>query len=172
MHFQVPQFIETEDKIIGPFTLKQFLLIAGGGFSSFLLYFIVDIWLWVVLVAIIMPISISFAFVKINGRSLYFFVKSAAIYIWRPKTYVYKIKKEHEPEKSKKTKKQPIPIAPGGNKMKNIGDKLATTKEAIPKRELALPPSLKEGPEKVKERYEYVEKITGDREKARRVDYK
>ena len=30
MRFQVPQFIEVEDKIFGPFTFKQFIYIAGG----------------------------------------------------------------------------------------------------------------------------------------------
>ena len=30
MQFQVPQFLDVEDKIIGPFTIKQFLYLAGG----------------------------------------------------------------------------------------------------------------------------------------------
>ena len=30
MEYQVPQFIEVEDKIFGPFTLKQFIYVAGG----------------------------------------------------------------------------------------------------------------------------------------------
>ena len=30
MRFQLPQFIETEVKIVGPFTLQQFLWVAGG----------------------------------------------------------------------------------------------------------------------------------------------
>ncbi|TSC61742.1 MAG: SsrA-binding protein, partial [Parcubacteria group bacterium Athens0416_74] len=30
MQFQVPQFIEVEDKIVGPLTFKQFVFIAGG----------------------------------------------------------------------------------------------------------------------------------------------
>ena len=30
MEYQVPQFIEVEDKIIGPLTLKQFIYLAGA----------------------------------------------------------------------------------------------------------------------------------------------
>ena len=30
MMFSVPQFIDVEDKIIGPLTLKQFIYLAGG----------------------------------------------------------------------------------------------------------------------------------------------
>src|SRR3989344_2665997 len=36
MEYQVPQFIEVEDKIIGPLTLKQFIYLAGeAGFSYY-----------------------------------------------------------------------------------------------------------------------------------------
>ena len=38
MQFSVPQFVEVEDKIIGPLTLKQFLVLLGGGFVVFVLY--------------------------------------------------------------------------------------------------------------------------------------
>ena len=34
MQFQVPQFIETEDKVVGPLTLRQFMYIAGAGAAS------------------------------------------------------------------------------------------------------------------------------------------
>ena len=30
MQFQVPQFLDVEDKIVGPFTIKQFIYLAGG----------------------------------------------------------------------------------------------------------------------------------------------
>jgi hypothetical protein len=30
MRYQVPQFIETETKLVGPFTLRQFLWVAAG----------------------------------------------------------------------------------------------------------------------------------------------
>ena len=38
MRFQLPQFIETEVKIVGPFTLKQFLWLAGGAAILTLVY--------------------------------------------------------------------------------------------------------------------------------------
>ena len=37
MRFQVPQFIEIEDKIIGPLTIKQFIYIAGGAGMCFVI---------------------------------------------------------------------------------------------------------------------------------------
>ena len=38
MQFQVPQFIEVEDKIVGPLTFKQFIYLAGGGGVIAILY--------------------------------------------------------------------------------------------------------------------------------------
>ena len=38
MRFQVPQFIEVEDKIFGPLTLKQFIYLAGAGGLVFVLW--------------------------------------------------------------------------------------------------------------------------------------
>ena len=38
MRFQVPQFIEVEDKIFGPLTLKQFIYVFGGGGLCFVFY--------------------------------------------------------------------------------------------------------------------------------------
>jgi hypothetical protein len=36
--FHVPQFIEVEDKIFGPLTLKQFLYVIGGAGIVFIMY--------------------------------------------------------------------------------------------------------------------------------------
>jgi len=40
MQYQVPQFIEVEDRIIGPLTLKQFLYLAFAGAILFVLWFL------------------------------------------------------------------------------------------------------------------------------------
>jgi uncharacterized BrkB/YihY/UPF0761 family membrane protein len=68
MQFQVPQFIDTEDKIVGPLSLRQFGFIAAGGILSAILYFSVEPWLWVIGSIIIFGAAIALAFVKIEGR--------------------------------------------------------------------------------------------------------
>src|SRR3989344_6760285 len=173
MHFQVPQFIETEDKIIGPLTLKQFLYVAACGFGSFLLYFVLEVWLWLIVALVIMSIGISFAFLKVNGRNMAFFARSAMSYVWNPKTYVFRARTisapAHEMAEAKyvKAPAKAVP-APIQSRIKNISEQLATSKTAIPKREQALPPSLASAPKEVKERYEMVRRITGDSEMARK----
>jgi len=45
MQYQVPQFIEIEDKIFGPLTLKQFLYLAGGGGLCLLFFTLLPLYL-------------------------------------------------------------------------------------------------------------------------------
>ncbi len=89
MQFQVPQFIETEDKLIGPLTLRQFIYVAIAGMISVMLYFSVQTWLWFILSIIVVGASIALAFVKINGQPLAKIASAAAIFYWKPHTYVW-----------------------------------------------------------------------------------
>jgi hypothetical protein len=90
--FQVPQFIETESKIVGPMTLKQFLYIAAAGLLSFFLFFILKTFVWVIFTALIATIAVSFAFIKYNGRPLTTILMSALGYLWKPKLYLWQRK--------------------------------------------------------------------------------
>lgn len=92
MQFSVPQFIEVEDKIIGPLTLKQFLYLAGGAGLIFLLWYILKLWLFLIVSVPILSLSISLAFLKINGRPFFDFLVSMINYLLKPKTYIWKEK--------------------------------------------------------------------------------
>ena len=94
MQFQVPQFIETEDKIIGPLSLRQFIYVGAGGGLSALLYFVAQTWLWALGSIFIFAIAIAFAFVKIEGRPFANVLVSAFHFYWKPQTYIWK--PEHE----------------------------------------------------------------------------
>jgi type IV secretory pathway TrbD component len=88
MQFQVPQFIETEDKIVGPFTLRQFMYIGAGGLISAILYFMVQPWLWFLLTIIVIGAAMAVAFIKVEGRSLFDVLLSACGFYWKPQTYI------------------------------------------------------------------------------------
>lgn len=96
MRFQVPQFIEIEDKIFGPLTLKQFIYLAGGGGISFVIYSIIPY--FIVAVFFIIPVmlfSVALAFYKINGKPFIFIVESAFKYTLSNKLYLWqKIEKK------------------------------------------------------------------------------
>jgi len=91
MRFQVPQFIEVEDKIFGPLTLKQFIYLAGGGGLSFLVYSLTNsIWISVLPILVIMSCSAALAFYKINKRPLILVLESAFKYYLTRKLYIWK----------------------------------------------------------------------------------
>lgn len=91
MQFQVPQFIEVEDKIFGSLTLKQFIYLAGGiGLSVVLFIYLPFKLLAVVLILPIMAFSLALAFYKINGKPFLDIVESSFYYYFGNKLYIWK----------------------------------------------------------------------------------
>lgn len=66
--FVVPQFIDAEDKILGPITVRQFLICLGAAFVMFIEYTILTIAPFALMAALTAAIAAAFAFLKINGQ--------------------------------------------------------------------------------------------------------
>ena len=90
MRYQVPQFIEVEDKIIGPLTIKQFIYLAGGAGMSFIIYNYLTFYIAIILIAIIIPLSLALAFYKINNKPFIDFLESAFIFYTKKNLYIWK----------------------------------------------------------------------------------
>ena len=90
MRFQLPQFIETETKIVGPFTLQQFLWIAGGAAFLFLLFTLVKGVLFFIFAIPIAGIFLALAFLKIDGVPLIVYASYGISYFTNPKKYIFK----------------------------------------------------------------------------------
>ncbi len=90
MQFQVPQYIDVEDHVVGPLTIKQFLYLATGFLIIFVSFFFLATWLWLPISVAVAGTSIAFALVKYNGRPLLAVTLSAIRYATRPKTYVWR----------------------------------------------------------------------------------
>lgn len=73
MQFKVPQNVQMEDKIVGPLTLKQLIIIGAGGGVAYLVHAILSrayYWeLWAPPVFIIALLTLIVAFVKIYNLS-------------------------------------------------------------------------------------------------------
>jgi hypothetical protein len=99
MQFHVPQFIEVEDKIFGPFTLKQFIYMAGGAGMAFVVYKVLDVFLPLIItlffVIPIIALAGAFAFYKINDKPFIYSVEAALRYYLGEKLYTWK--KENRP---------------------------------------------------------------------------
>lgn len=90
MRYQVPQFIDVEDKIVGPLTIKQFVYIAGGVGMSFVIYKYIPLFLAILVIAIIMPLSLALAFYKINNKPFIDFLESAFMFYTKQNLYIWK----------------------------------------------------------------------------------
>lgn len=108
MRFQVPQFIEVEDKIFGPLTIKQFIYLAGGGGLSFIIYTYLNFYLAILVIIPVVILSVSLAFYKVNNRSFISVLESGFQYMLSAKLYIWK-KMAKKPE----AKSQVVsPVAP------------------------------------------------------------
>lgn len=90
MRFQVPQFIEVEDKIFGPLTLRQFIYLAGGGGLIFILWSILPFFLAVGLGIPVAAFTLALAFYKVHNRPFVNVLESAFNYVTRKRLYLWK----------------------------------------------------------------------------------
>lgn len=164
MQFQVPQFIETEDKIVGPLTLRQFMYIGAAGLVSIILYFTVVSWLWLFLTIILLGIAVGIAFIKIGGRPLGDVALSAFGFYWKPQTYIWK-------------SEEVVGVARLAPQEGGISLEKIITGAALHKRWENLQTGQKtpEGgvvENRMNTRYQILNRVTGARTAAKRVDYR
>ncbi len=92
MRFEVPQFIEIEDKIFGPFTWRQFLYLGGGALTGIATYFFhIIAFVLIGLPAIVFALLLSFYPINNRPFSIFFeamvqFYRSDKVYYWRRKS--------------------------------------------------------------------------------------
>lgn len=90
MRYQVPQFIEIEDKVIGPLTVKQFVYLVGGAGMSFIFYTFLPFFIAILLIAVVGSLSLALAFYKINNKPFIDFLESAFTYYTKQNLYIWK----------------------------------------------------------------------------------
>jgi hypothetical protein len=90
MDFSVPQFIEKSPKIIGPFTLKQFMYIGTAIGLALILYFSIDFVYFVLFSIILLGAAFGLAFVNINGAPLPTVLKNFLFFSIAPRIYIWK----------------------------------------------------------------------------------
>lgn len=91
MRFQVPQFIDIEDKIVGPLTLKQFIYIAGNAALAFVSYRMIPITIiGIVLAIFFLSFGGLLAFYQYNNRPLINLVSAAFAFYTKPQLYIWK----------------------------------------------------------------------------------
>lgn len=90
MIFQVPQFIDIEDKIFGPFTFKQFLYLAGGAGFVVVMFKLFPIFLALIISTPVAILALALAFLKINNKPFIFTLEAFIKYHTGGKLYLWK----------------------------------------------------------------------------------
>ena len=106
MPYTVPQFIEREPKIVGPFTFKQFAFIAAAIGLSVFFYFALPFFLFLVAAILLGGGALAMVFLKVAGfplpvviKNFFIFLTRSRIYLWKKKALPPKIVKKREPVK-------------------------------------------------------------------------
>ena len=152
--------------------MKQFLYLAAAGGVGFITFFFFQTWLWFMTTAVFLAIAASLAFIKYNGQPLPKIIFYAFGFFWKPKLYIWKREAEERileipgmPAAPRKSVKEYFNQMPS---VKRLWTNLMTTKEPISKREKMTPFLNRQ----TKDRFSAVRKITGEKQVARRVDYR
>lgn len=89
MQFQVPQFIEVEDKIFGPLTFKQFIYVGGGLGAAYIIWRVLPIYLAGPLIAAVGGLAAGLAFFQLNGRPFIIGLENGFFFLIRSKLYLW-----------------------------------------------------------------------------------
>lgn len=100
----VPQYVDIEDKIVGPLTWKQLGWFFAGGTILVILWKLLDESAFYTVAIPIIIIVVLFAFYKPQGLPLIQFAGFAILYIFKPRTYTW----QRDPEIKKQKKIEPI----------------------------------------------------------------
>ncbi len=111
MQFQVPQFIEVEDKIFGPLTFKQFIYIAGGAGAAYLLWRVLPLFISGPLILIVVAFAASLAFLQWNGRPFIVAIENGFYYLIHGKLYLWNNEEGNRQKKKGKGAVTPIKIS-------------------------------------------------------------
>ena len=90
MEYQVPQFIEVEDKIVGPLTLKQFVYLAGGAGICVVFIIYLPLVFGLLFSAPVAAFAAALAFYQINGKPFIDVLESAFSYYTGSKLFIWK----------------------------------------------------------------------------------
>lgn len=124
MQFKVPQFLDIEDKIFGPFTFRQFVYIAGGAGLCFFLFKLLGFLWGAIPILAVGGFAGALAFYRPNNKPFISMVEASFKYAIGDKLYVWRreTKKMTSRERSE-VKNTYVPVAGaklGASKLRDL----------------------------------------------------
>lgn len=90
MQFEVPQFIEVEDKIFGPLTWRQFVYLGGGVGAAVVMFFTIPFIFFAIFGVPLALLGFALAFYPVNNRPFSYFLEAFVNYVGRPRRYLWR----------------------------------------------------------------------------------
>jgi PrgI family protein len=105
MRFEVPQFIEVEDKIFGPLSWRQFLYLGGGIGAAVAMFLMLPFIIFAVLGIPLALLAGALAFYPVNNRPFSFFLEAIVNYATKERLYLWRKKEEivHKQDRAQTT---------------------------------------------------------------------
>ncbi len=133
--YPVPQFIESEGKIVSFLTYRQFWFLTGGGAIIFAFFFFTPFLVFLIGSLFTAFIVVTIAFFKVNNQSLvtvllqalgfYFGTKN---YTWKKNTAMYPLNVAAKPELKALPEKPAMRLQARPSKLKSIQQMVETKK--------------------------------------------
>ncbi len=122
MQFKVPQFIDIEDKLFGPFTFRQFAYLAGGGGIVFVTYRLLPLWIGIFIIIPVGSLALLLTFYPVNGRPFIYTLESGLAYLMRGKLYIWKQRLKHREDKKEEDMPKQVSVTPelSASKLRDI----------------------------------------------------
>src|SRR3989344_5011491 len=109
MQFKVPQFLDIEDKIFGPFTFKEFVYLAGGAGLCFVLYKLLGLFWGAIPILAVAALAIALARYRPNNKPFLNMIEAGFNYLIQSKLYIWKRQNKNQDT-----------VRLGGNKLRDL----------------------------------------------------
>lgn len=104
MRYEVPQFIDIEERIVGPLTLSQFFYLAGGVGGAYIAFRFLPGIINIIVVVALVGLGSALAFVKINNRPFPVMLYAMMVYWTGTKMYVWSFGRANRVKPTKEVK--------------------------------------------------------------------
>lgn len=89
MQFIVPQFIDVEDKILGPFSVRQFIILIAGAGLIFASYKLFGFYTFLAAAVFVGVLTLALAFLRVNGSPFHQFLLNLWQMLRKPRMRIW-----------------------------------------------------------------------------------
>jgi hypothetical protein len=111
VRYQVPQYLEVEDRIFGPLTLKQFLFAAGGAGGAYAFWSLLPNPINIIGAILVVAAAGALGFGQMNGRPFLVMIESMVTYGLSRKLYLWRKRPKAPVAQGASEKEAPAGIA-------------------------------------------------------------